>query len=565
MANFKPDSTIMIGNVPFDNSYKHVMTFADAGSQAAYFASVCDSALRPATEEEPNGYTYVRMNNSIRVPFNAERLYTKNYVMYKNANYGNKWFYAFIVAVKYVNENVTELVLELDVMQTWYFDYTLEECFVEREHVNDDTIGAHTNPEPEMPFNMVSKGRYTDGSLSDCWVVVQTNAIPHFSGNTNPDGITPVSGGWYNRVYSGCKYYAYDKTGAGDEEPLSVFLKNLNLGGGAESISNIFMFPKKLSPPRGGDYGLASDTDPLSYTYQTSRPTSLDGGYVPRNNKLFTYPYCFCRVDDNNGHSAEYRYEYWDGYELSVQSSLDPDATCIVAPQHYNGIDNNVTEAFTFPLTAKCSWVYSAYQTWSAQNQLANLLNVSSSVAMMAFPAARGIGAAAKTLGMGVKGAGLASKSTALSTQLAGGAARSSAASGGIIDTAMMAMGASNLANFAGEVYRMQHTPDVQKGSASGNTLFANTYMTYNVAQMVVRKEYAEIIDGFFDMYGYQVDRVKVPNRTGRPSWNYVKTQNACHRGNVPAQDMAQINSIYDSGVTFWHTADVGNYSLANK
>lgn len=66
-------------------------------------------------------------------------------------------------------------------------------------------------------------------------------------------------------------------------------------------------------------------------------------------------------------------------------------------------------------------------------------------------------------------------------------------------------------------------------------------------------------------MYGYQVDSVKVPNRTGRRNWNYVKMQNSCHRGTVPASDMDKINSIYNAGITFWHTSDVGNYSLDNS
>ena len=35
--------------------------------------------------------------------------------------------------------------------------------------------------------------------------------------------------------------------------------------------------------------------------------------------------------------------------------------------------------------------------------------------------------------------------------------------------------------------------------------------------------------------------------------------------GNVPADDMALINEIYNSGITFWHTSDIGNYSLNNK
>ena len=564
MPNFEPEGIIRIGRVNFDNSYKHTMTFGSASAQSSYFSGVCTESL------SKNDYTYIRQNNTIRVPFNAERLYTYNYVMYQNANYGSKWFYAFIVGVNYLNKQTTELVLELDVMQTWYFDYELTECFVEREHVNDDTIGEHLNPEPEFPFDMVAKGRYSDGDLSEACVVLQTNAEPK-NGALGDIYTSPVDGGFYNRVFSGCKYYAYPND-AGGRDRLTQFINGLNQGGGAESISGIFMFPKKLLPSVGGDDGVQEDTAAVSYTKKTSRPTSLGGGYVPHNNKLFTYPYCYCLFDDNNGHSAEYRYEFWGGATntYSVQSALDPTAMCIIAPQNYNGIANNVTESFTFALTAQCSWVYSSYQNWVAQNTVANLGNAAFNIALMAVPAARGLSAAAKVLGVAkTSKAGLAARGASTSQINRGAtmqAARDEArAAVGAAGAASAGLGAYGIASQIGEISRQSKIPNIQKGASSGNTLFSNEYMTYNVCQMVIREEYARIIDGFMDMYGYQVDSVKTPNRTGRPNWNYVKCQNACMHGNVPADDMALINEIYNSGITFWHTGDIGNYSLSNK
>ncbi len=33
----------------------------------------------------------------------------------------------------------------------------------------------------------------------------------------------------------------------------------------------------------------------------------------------------------------------------------------------------------------------------------------------------------------------------------------------------------------------------------------------------------------------------------------------------MPVQDMVNIKRMYNTGVRFWHTADVGNYSLSNR
>lgn len=574
MPNFEPNSIIHIGRVPFDNSYRHTMTFANATAQADYFASVCPTAL--AKED----YTYVRMNNAIRVPFNAETLYTYNYVMYKNANYGNKWFYAFIVGVNYVNSKTTELLLEIDVMQTWYFDYELKACYVEREHVSDDTIGANTVPEPEMGMNLIINDRITDTSLATRRVVVQTTSEPEYpEGSTTSRYANATTGGRYQDLFSGAAYYSFPVPSSGDSS-VARFLQDLNTAGAADAVSNVFMFPSAYLPPYEGGTGgwnpfrLSPNSSAPSFTvHYTNRPASLNG-YTPRNNKLFTHPYCFCRMTDNNGSSVDLKYELWtptSGGQFAYipQTAIDPDATMFVVPMNYDGAQQNFDAALTFPITVKCPWTYSAYQTWSAQNMLSNLITLGTSAAMIAIPAARGIGTAAKALGAGARGAASRSASTALSTQVRGGAARAASSRGGtldnLVDMAMMQMGASQLAGFAGEAYRQEMQPNTLRGTGSANSLFQCDAQTYNVDTMTVTAEYARIWDEFFDMYGYEVDRVKVPNRTGRPSWNYVKCQNACNHGNVPADHMALINDIYNTGVTFWHTSDVGNYSLANK
>ena len=49
--------------------------------------------------------------------------------------------------MEYVNENATRITFETDVYQTYMFDLVKKQCFVEREHVNDDTIGINTTHE----------------------------------------------------------------------------------------------------------------------------------------------------------------------------------------------------------------------------------------------------------------------------------------------------------------------------------------------------------------------------------------------------------------------------------
>ena len=83
---------------------------------------------------------------------------------------------------------------------------------------------------------------------------------------------------------------------------------------------------------------------------------------------------------------------------------------------------------------------------------------------------------------------------------------------------------------------------------------------------MCVKPEYAEIVDKFFDMFGYNTCTVKVPNTHSRPHWNYVKTIGCEIQGFLPQEAANIIKAVYDHGVTFWKNGDeVGNYTLDNS
>ena len=562
MPNFTPSGKIYIGHVPFDNSYRHTMTFASAAAQQTYFSSVCTAALGGTD------YTYVRMNNAIRVPFNAEKLYTYNYVMYQNANYGTKWFYAFIVEVNYVNENMTELVLELDVMQTWYFDYTLKQCFVEREHVNDDTVGAHINPEPNIPYEqmvtsfvpeVVSTAITGTGDSSNAYIVVLLNVEvnEYLSGGVFAGYVaSPDSGGRYQGQYNACKCVLFpcNSTGIGH---FNTFITAVNAAGAAESICDVYTVPiwaidKTHLASYGGmftgdnvyTYTDASTPNKVDVNNGISVPTTL-GGYTPNNAKLLTYPYTYLEVGDFSGRTTDYRYEFFakdssDKIHLMKSCAAVSDGDAYITPVGYNGITpdfnmpnfyaNSSQQPFTFSVSNKISWVYAAYQNWLGQNGLT-----------LALTMLGGLAAAGTAGALGA--AGIASADVAMG--VAGGAAATEVSS-------------------LGNLWKQSRNPNRAMGNTGTNSKLQNDYCGWYYAKVTLRPEFAEIVDDFFDMFGYEVDVVKVPNREGRTSWNYVKTQNACHYGNVPADMMAQINSIYDAGITFWHTSDVGNYSLTN-
>ena len=81
-----------------------------------------------------------------------------------------------------------------------------------------------------------------------------------------------------------------------------------------------------------------------------------------------------------------------------------------------------------------------------------------------------------------------------------------------------------------------------------------------------IKKQFAERIDKFFDMYGYLTNTVKIPNLNNRPNWNYVKTIGANIIADIPQQDLQILKDMFNNGVTLWHNKDTFlDYSQNNR
>lgn len=122
-----PNSEIRIIKVPLAIDNKNQLTFNSPEEQEEYFKSL------PYIEME--NCTYQRKDNVIRFNGHIDSIIEYNYVMYKNNNYSDKYFYAFITGMEYANNNTTYIYITTDVFQTWQFNFTFKESFIEREMI----------------------------------------------------------------------------------------------------------------------------------------------------------------------------------------------------------------------------------------------------------------------------------------------------------------------------------------------------------------------------------------------------------------------------------------------
>lgn len=128
-----PNTNIKLLKVELTLDNKNQLTFANATAQYNYFNSLPKLELEDAT--------YQRKDNAIRFNGKFDDVLPYNYCMYQNESYSNKWFYAYITNLTYVNDGMTLITIETDTWQSWQFDLNIHSSFVEREMINvsDDT------------------------------------------------------------------------------------------------------------------------------------------------------------------------------------------------------------------------------------------------------------------------------------------------------------------------------------------------------------------------------------------------------------------------------------------
>lgn len=500
----EPNTIIrVLKDCPLDNTYNHTIYFNSVSAQTAYFQNL--------TKYTFADQSYQRVQRGkMRVQRKAEDLYDCNYLMFQNSSFGNKWFYAFITSVEYVNNITSEISFEIDVMQTWFFDYQLKECFVEREHSATDVIGANLIPEKLELGDYVTVDNSTTGKLSKTSIVVSA---------TFDEDYKDTGGGYYAGTYSGLTFIEFDNTAQGAKDAEDFIMNARDKTDGIVSVS--------LMP---SNFLVGDGAEMKTENIDINKYVSSIGGYVPRNKKLLTYPYNFLYATNFQGNSGVFHYEYFNTNDCSFELRCDmsPNPTAILAPKQYKGVTVNYDEKMTLTGYPQLPYTTDSFKAWLAQsagNAAVNALSTAGQYAM-AGSIAGGVGAVA----------------------------------GGVIGLF------TSVLNTIGQVYTASIQPDQAHGGGGSTTLAASLLLDFGFYAKQIRPEFARIIDDFFDMFGYATNRVKVPNRNSRPHWNYVKTIGCVITGSVPSDDMNSICSIYNNGITFWKNgSEVGNYSLDNR
>lgn len=522
------DSEIRLySNIPLDPRYEHTLYWGTIERQNNYFGTSGGKLVHRFTD-----FSYLRKERSVKIPVHLEELDdTINYCAMRNN--GGKWRYYFVLDKVYKSQSTCELIVELDVMQTYQFDWNIPACFVEREHVDNDTPGEHLVEEGlELGDLIVNDGSAIHTPLLELMIVIQSS-VAMIAGDNVSLG-DPVRGAMMGGVYSGFRLYCVPATDAG-VQILETCLSQLDALGKTDGIQSMWMYPRYLI-----DYVNTGSICPIRgmlHIEWTGQKISTLDGYTPRNKKLLTYPFCYIYVYNNSGQGAKYRNEFFSDATptLRIGGSLGNDGVVRLVPANYRGYAHDNESGISLSGYPTCAWNQDLYKIWMAQNANTQALHLEQ----------------AGVQGVASGAAGLVS----LFTGNLGGAASG-------------AMGVVNSYYAQKEIMAQRSDKDVQppqsRGVQSSSCNIALGIQSFTLSLMTVRNDYARRLDSYFDMYGYQVNMVKTPNMENRPLWNFVKTSGCVVLGNIDAADRRKIGAIFDNGVTLWKAPEtMYRYDLA--
>ena len=594
----------LLSGVPFYNDYKDTRWFDTKAAQTAYFLNrACPKSMQQATFQRFEDKTYI----SVSAPIDDLR--AVNYLMFQNAKTSDKWFYAFVTKLEYRNTSTTYVHFQLDVLQTWRFDYGFKPSFVLREHTplwwGDGTPVRNTVPEQlnygeaydvvwrhkHQPFggmkflvivansslhtNIVEE--HEEGKiyartigvpqpLSYYIVPFHTNGKEVWDAYSNIKVSTPhavmeslyTASATVNRIVSA---YVTDFTGLN----VVVDTQTVNF---KEIDKLTFLADSQLVTFESWAQD-GNDNVNFYYVQQVKTffpektqilPDKYDVLSSVGESKLLMYPYTVGLLTDYKGNQYEFRLEDITNNYLTVlmRGAIGLSNKTSFAIADYNNTDmlDDSLEQVRQPTAMDHALI---------DNDPHDIAVVTDYLAAYMQGHKNSIQANRNNIvynGTMNTLSGVAGVAGSLASPVG---TASGVASGAIQTVQGAGNAVLQLQSINAQIKDISNVPP-SIAKMGGNIAFdyGNEYDGYHIVLKQIKPEYQKKLSDFWHAYGYKVNELKVPNFHTRLSWNYVQTLNCRILADLNNEDLAELKAIFDNGITLWHTDDIGNYDLLN-
>lgn len=598
MINFE-----LLGNVNFDNSYQNVIDFENAEQQEQFF----DGKVVQSFDD----FTIVRKNEEIKIEENVNNV-NSNYCRYTNTINGvEKTFYAFITNKEYVNPEITRLMLNVDVWQTYMFDYEMKQSFVDRQHKDRfQIVGQNIKPKYDLvkenidagsEYDLLSNEKIKDLNNKDitwyCFLLKNPVNTGNFS-SSDPSTFKNIHSSLSIKKMGTFIYcyiapnidtiYTYDAQGnrvrVNDANEMCALFYRSNE---TVSVKALPYCPIKYRIDQTGTYIF---DEKYNGTVATSFGRNVA---VPLNNSNF-------KVPSESG--SDYPISDYGGWLLQISKfDNDTENLDIHSFQKIEFIPNILqfdidepvdiekeTKLHTFPFEYL---QLSNYQTNPLKLKFENLPDtcnvkfrqnidiISKSKIWVENYNNESDGKENSVINSTVEEVTLwnnafenyisqhrASATTGVALNIATGVATLGLgiATGGVGLVAGIGGSIGIGSKIAGELIQredLKQTPDNVRSLGNNLTFdIVDDNLKYFLRHFRIKEQFRQSIFKYFSTYGYKSNTFEIPDIRSRYYFNYIKTIGANIVSNISNDAIQKLKDIFDNGVTIWHFRNTATF-----
>ena len=543
MANFAPNGIVdLISGINWHSDYADVRLFNGLTEQQAWFSA------RPKITFINCSYTR-GSQQFVAVDENIENLWQYNYMRYQNETMGDKWFYAFIDRLEYRAPMTTYVYFTIDVFQSWMFDFTFLQSMVEREispYSRGDKFFLPESLDYGTDYDVVASTLVDNVGLTSTTngsyvLIASTIDLSQSFGSYENPNLTTASGARINNLPYGCNFYKLTLDSISD---FFIFFKNYPWI--SNRIIGMTIIPEYMTrsvPERtvnlGGSGMLIDQLTSGSNVIATE--TAWSGNIFSNfpevsHPKLLMFPYSLIEISCQNGSSLIIKPQYVNSSSISVLRrnvvGMSPEIKYYI--DGYTGDGQMYDFSITlndFPQlpVLNVDYMLSSYQTnkLTTQGQFNSIGNYLIGGISNLFSSSSLLSALGSILGIG---------QSVMNTQY----------------------NIDQMDAIRDRAQAQSPTLQTQAGGTSFN--YATGQMGVTIRWKMIAEEYRNVIGDYFKRFGVKVARLKTPNIKQMTRFDYLKCADCKLSGNMPQDDEIIIIQACNSGVTFWHDDNIGNY-----
>ncbi len=559
MAEIIPDSTItLLFNVPLNNNYENTYWFSSVNEQTNFF-------FNNFSKQTFNQQSYQRKNRGwLRLSARYRDVYNANYMYFINnwrsatssvsqMTYEQKIFYAFITEVNYINDMTVEIHYEIDVIQTYMFNWTLPQCMVERETVDGDSyfknyidegipISEYDNGGSfQLEFTSQINGVNYTYPLSRMKYVVAATVDEQYRDSTD-EGVDITSN--FKGAVCGCQFHEFASADA------CVYWLNEMPPEKYGSVLAIYLVPEIISKYSSAMNMMSNNIQYSIYDYFNYRTS-----YRPVNKKM--YHYCSLVIQNSDGASMSFdpTQFYGTAQFILVFSPVMP-LSGYLKTMNYKMDARASGEAISpfmhalpMPSVPTFTWSNDTYKAWLALNSGYMQTAMATAIVDGVADGVRSIG----SIGNSIVSTFLQGDIGALANSVAGTAQN-------------LTHDLAKINDLYTQDKNARIVPDSFNGSAENQASALRGEFGFHAYFRWPLRDVAVSLDKYFTMFGYRVRELKQPSLNNRTRFTFVKTVNMDVEGLIPTDDRESINNVFNNGIRFWKDkTNFCDYSILNE